>query len=424
MRRVFISILLAAATCAAQEPFERVLQLARTRQKMAQVLTHLPDYTCVATTQRVALGSKEHSTRVVDTLRYEIAHFGGKELWAWPGAAKFQDAPLTSMVQNGAIGEGDFALHARAVFVDGNANATSGGEHDLEGRHALRWDFTVPVFASGWTIVSRGRSVVAGASGSFWADAKTLDVLRLEIRTEDLPFNFPLIGAAQTIEYAQTRIGSGYVLLPQTALLTMELATGERRSNLTEYSHCRRYSSEAEISFGVAPEAGRTIPAAAPVKPTEVSLPAGLTLRVKLKSPIDSKSAVVGDALEAKIADDVHSQGDVLIPKGALLSGRIRRLEKRDDGSQYFIVGIEFGDIEFPGHHERFFGALKSVNAEAVEIDLFMGSTRTTSVQQNSVNESRVGSLHIPDVPGIATFFVKGSSFQLREGTQMVWVTR
>jgi len=206
MRRVFVSILLAATTCAAQEPFERVLQLAHTRQKMEQVLAHLPDYTCVATTQRVAQGSRERGIRPVDTLRYEIAHFGGKELWAWPGASKFQDTRLASMVQNGAIGEGDFALHARTVFVDGNANVKFGGEQDLEGRHALRWDFTVPGFASGWHIVSSGCSVVAAASGSFWADASTLDLLRLQIRTEDLPFNFPLSRAER-----KGRIASGVI---------------------------------------------------------------------------------------------------------------------------------------------------------------------------------------------------------------------
>jgi hypothetical protein len=424
MRRVFIPILLAAVTCTAQEPFERVLQLARTRQKMAQVLTHLPDYTCVATTQRVALGYKEHSTRVVDTLRYEIAHFGGKELWAWPGEVRFQDTPLTSMVQNGTIATGDFALHARIVFIDGNANVKFGGEQGLEGRRALRWDFTIPVFASGWTIVSQGRSVVAGASGSFWADANTLDVLRLQIQTEDLPSNFPISSAQQVINYAQARIGSGDVLLPQTAVLTMELASGDRRSNLTEYSHCRRYSGEAEISFGAAPEAGATTLAPAPMKPAEVSLPPGLTVRMKLKSPIDSKAAVVGDALEATIVDDIGSHGDVLVPRGAVLTGRIRRLEKRDDGTQYFIVGIEFDDIDFPGHHARFFGALKSANAEAVEIESFMGASRTTTVQQNSINESSAGSFHLADVPGVATFFVKSSSFRLREGTQMVWETR
>src|SRR4029077_1100899 len=188
MRRALVSILLAATTCAAQESFERVLQLAHTRQKMAQVLTHLPDYTCVVTTQRIAQGSKEHSTRVVDTLKYEIAHFGGKELWAWPGASTFQNTRLTGMVQNGAIGEGDFALHARTVFMDGSANVKFGGERELEGRRGDTRDFTIPVFASGWNIASGGRSVVAGASGSFWADANTLDVLRLEIQTEDLPF--------------------------------------------------------------------------------------------------------------------------------------------------------------------------------------------------------------------------------------------
>jgi hypothetical protein len=422
MRRVFVSILLAAATCLAQEPFERVLQLARTRQKMAQVLTHLPDYTCVATTQRVVQGPKDHGFRPLDTLRYEVAHFGGKELWAWPGEAKFQDTPLTSMVQSGAIGEGDFALHARTVFVDGNANVKFGGEEQLLGRRTLRWDFTVPVFASGWTVASKGRSVVAGSSGSFWADANTLDVVRLEIRTDDLPFDFPLTSAVQTIDYAQTRIGSGHVLLPQTALLSLEFPNGERRSNVTEFSHCRRYSGEAQISFGPAPAGGVAL--VEPVKPIEVSLPPGLTVQVKLKSPIDSRTAVVGDPVEATIAGDVNNHGEVLIPKGALLTGRIRRLERRDDGSPYFIAGIEFDDIEFPGHHARFFGALKSADPDEREIRMFLGSTDTATVQYNSVNTSRVGSLHLPDVPGVGTFIMQGSSFRLREGALMLWETR
>jgi hypothetical protein len=424
MRRVSIALLLVAA-CAAQDPFERVLQLARTRQKMAQVLNHLPDYTCVATTERVAQGLKDRGLHRVDTLRYEVAHFGKKELWGWPGATKFQDTPLTSMVQNGTIGTGDFALHARTVFVDGNANVKFVGEEELEGRHTLRWDFTVPVFASGWNIEATGRSAVAGSSGSFWADANTLDVVRLEIRTEDLPFDFPVTKADQTIDYAQIRMGSANILLPQTALLSMELANGERRNNLTEFSHCRRYSGEAEIKFEAAATEAK-VPEARNI--AEVSLPAGLRVRMKLKTSIDSATAMVGDRVEATISGDVINHSAVLVPKGALLTGRIRRMERRDDGELYFIVGIELDDIEFPGHHARFFGSFNSLDSESREFQAFMGSTVTMTandkLHDGMTIGSRVGSAHLADVPGVGTFFMKGSSFRLPEGTAMSWETK
>ena len=51
-----------------------------------------------------------------DLLRVEVALVDGKEMFAWPGARKFEQTDLTEMVTAGAIGTGDFALHARAVF--------------------------------------------------------------------------------------------------------------------------------------------------------------------------------------------------------------------------------------------------------------------------------------------------------------------
>src|SRR5260370_42359470 len=82
MRRTLIPVLLAASTAVAQDDFDRVLQLARARQKTTQSLTHLPDYTCVATAQRSVQKAGHASFKVVDTLRYEIAQAGGTELGA------------------------------------------------------------------------------------------------------------------------------------------------------------------------------------------------------------------------------------------------------------------------------------------------------------------------------------------------------
>src|ERR1700716_1004330 len=107
-----MTVLLACTTAAAQDDFDRVLQLARTRQKMAQSLTHLPDFTCVATTQRSVQKAGRADFKVVDTLRFEITYAGGTELWSWPGASKFEDRPIAAVIRSGTIGQGEFSLHA------------------------------------------------------------------------------------------------------------------------------------------------------------------------------------------------------------------------------------------------------------------------------------------------------------------------
>jgi len=421
MRLLFISGLLAAITCLAQEPFERVLQLARTRQKMAQSLTHLPDFTCLATMQRVVRGHRDREFKALDTIRFEIAHQGHTELWSWPGAAKFQDTPFTSMVKNGTIGDGDFALHAKAVFVDGSANMKFIGPVDLEGRATLQWDFTIPVFASGWKITSSRRSAVVGASGSFWADAENLDVVRLDIRATGLPFRFPVSAAEQSIDYARMQIGSASVLLPKAAALFMEDIDGEKR-NITEFSHCRQFSGSAEISFVEAPPAGAVL--AEPVKPTavktEVTLPARLRVRIKLMSSIDSQSAIVGDPIQATIERDIGERGKMLVPKGALIAGRLRRVEKH--GAEFFVVGIEFDDIEFPGHHARFSGSFKSMESDVPAFQWFHKTSTTTEVEDKRITKGQV--YRVEEVSGVGTFIMNGARFRLPAGTVMVWETQ
>jgi hypothetical protein len=246
--RLLLCMLLAITSAKAQEDFERVLQLSRTRQKMAKNLDHLPDYTCLATVDRSAQSPGQSKYKIIDTLRFEITHAGGTELWSWPGAKKFEDKPFVNMIQSGAIGQGEFSLHARAVFVNGYANVKFGGSEDIGGRHALRWDYTIPRFGSGWEITADGQSTAAASRGSFWADADTLEVVRLEVRSEGLPLDFPISSVVTTIDYAQVRVGSSSVL-PQTARLYLEHSSGERRLNSTEFSNCKQYSGSSVILF-------------------------------------------------------------------------------------------------------------------------------------------------------------------------------
>jgi hypothetical protein len=424
MRRLFISLLL-ATSAVAQDDFDRVLQLARTRQRMAQSLTHLPDFTCVATAQRSVQKAGRADFKVIDTLRYEIAHAGGTELWSWPGASKFEDKPVAAMISSGAISQGEFSLHARSVFTGGYANVKFAGVEELAGRKTLRWDYNVPMFASGWTISANGQSAPAASRGSFWADADTLEVVRLEVRSEGLPLDFPISSAVNTVDYARIRIGSSNILLPQTARLYLEHSSGERRRNFTEFSHCRQYAGTSAISFETAPASTREV-LAEPAQATEISLPPGISVPVKLKSQIDSANAVVGDLVEGIIDADLDDRQVVLVPKGAVITGRLRRMEKYSDPSPYFLVGIEFDDIEFPTHHARFFGTFKSLESDVPGFSWFTAwsnSTKRTVANDSLYTTTRVAE-HLPDVPGVGTFFMQGSSFRLPRGMRMVWQTQ
>ena len=93
--------------------------LARIRLRMKDNLERLPNYTCRQTIERSQRLSSSRRFRLVDAIRLEVALVGGKELFAWPGETSFQDREISQLVSGGAIGNGDFALHARSVFLQG-----------------------------------------------------------------------------------------------------------------------------------------------------------------------------------------------------------------------------------------------------------------------------------------------------------------
>jgi glucose/arabinose dehydrogenase len=61
----------------------------------------------------------------------------------------------------------------------------------------------------------------------------------------------------------------------------------------------------------------------APPPPAMVTLPAGTDLRVRLDSDLGSKVSRAGDSFTATVADDVVSDGQVVIPRGAQAEGTV-----------------------------------------------------------------------------------------------------
>jgi hypothetical protein len=305
---------------------------------MEATLRRQPDYTCVQQVERSQRLAPRQRFELVDMLRLEVALVNGKELFAWPGSKKFEDTELRHMVSGGAIGNGDFALHARAVFMSNAPVFTFRGQETVDGHHLVRFDFSVSLLNSGYHIRVNDREAIVAYHGSFWANPETADVSRLVIDADDLPPILELSRATDRMDYARVPIGSGDFLLPAASELAMIDLNGNENRNRTRFASCRQYTGESVLSFAE-PQAEET--AAAPAQPESApeQLPGGLVAEVRLETDIDSRKAMVGDRVEAVLEHPIQRKHQMFMPRGTTLAGRIVRFERRSGEN---LLDIQF----------------------------------------------------------------------------------
>lgn len=318
---------------------------------MAEILERQPNYTCIQTIERSTQWTGSH-TRMDDTLRLEVALVDGKELFAWPGSKQFEDHELRDLVSTGMIGNGSFAIHARTIFLTDSASFTERGETQLSGRPALRYDFQVSRSHSNYRLRLNDREAIVPFHGSFYADPVTLDVLRMEVITDDIPADLGISATETTVNYDRRRIGDEEFLLPVESGLMMAMPDVVNR-NSVRLTSCRRFSGESTLTFDdpelndTSTSASTEGSASAPAK--EVDIPAGLPLRLEF-SELDLMHAAIGDAVRATLRSDLKSGREVLAPKGSIAHGRIMRLDRYNT---HFGLLIKFQDLDWRGGHAR-----------------------------------------------------------------------
>ena len=353
-------------------------------------------------------------------MRFDVLHIGEKELYAWPGSKKFEERLILQAA--GTTSSGEFALHARSIFM-GDAQSKFALEETIRGRRAMRYDYTIPLRSSGWILSDGKHAERVAQRGSFWADADNLDLLRLDVHAEDIPLTLPFTEAISTIDYGRVHIAGADTLLPQSASVLLTRNTGTSSRNQLQFSRCRAYAAQSEIRFDSAPD---TAAGSAPVESLrEFDLPVDVMLPLRLEHVIDSTTAHEGDLITARLMQDVKRKNTVLIPAGAIAQGRIRRLESYNEPRPHFIVGLEFMEIESAGQRAEFTGRLE-------RIDPLPGVTWYLSASKSDTSNAFAGlrgdvrseeQIRATDLPGVGTFFVEGSRFKLPAGFSMTWRT-
>lgn len=338
-----------------QELPPETLLLAKIKAKVSENLKRLPNYTCTEIIERWHRPTPSDRPRMLDTVRLEVAYVEGKELFGWPGAGRIDQSEIGKLV-GGTTGNGDFALIVKGIFLGPSATFHYEGDTELDGRKALSFDYHVAQLMSGYRIRTPGGQAFVGHHGSFWVDTETLDLMRLEVSAEEIPLTLRVESAAEAMEYGRVAIGHSTFLLPKSSELILTDLTGAEHRNRTRFEACRQFVSESVVSFTEAPPEPASVQAKPPVK--EAKLPDDFTVDISLETAIDSASSAVGDPVRAVLRQSIKPDRESLVPKGAVLSGRIATLESLGG---FITVKLAFTSLDFEGGHAELDGRSSEV---------------------------------------------------------------
>ena len=145
-----------------------------------------------------------------------------------------------------------------------------------------------------------------------------------------------------------------------------------------------------------------------------MDLPAGLTVKMELESGFDSATAAIGDPVRARVVENVRRGGKPILPKGAIVTGRIRSME-REARAGGFLVGIELTGVRWENNRADF-------RADLLDNSRFWGSPPS---MEAPLAERAGAQIRVPSaIPGVGRLLVKGEQWRLAPGLKTVWRTR
>jgi hypothetical protein len=341
-------MLMAFCACSLASAYEEPAGLLdRFLDRMKSDLQRLPDYVCTQSIERFRRSASEQAWEKVDTLRFEVALVSGRELYGLPGARRFQDRPLAEMTGRGTIGTGQFALLAQHLFLTSTAQFAYRGETTQNQRPAHEYSYDVAPDKSSYKLRTGGVESNVGFQGSIWIDAETLDLIRLEVQAYDIPEKLGLAQVDTALDYSRLNIGDTQLLLPLAAILNVAAVEGLESMNRTRLSACRHYAAESTIRFEG--EAAPAAPSTASAVPSDLLLPQGALVELSLDANLNPAAMGLGDRISASVARTTKDGNRVSIPQGAVVRGRLVRLEKQSMPFPIYEIGLEFDTLETDG---------------------------------------------------------------------------
>ncbi|HMD70364.1 MAG TPA: hypothetical protein VKF41_03430 [Bryobacteraceae bacterium] len=223
----------------------------------------LPDFVCLemerrslADPPRAGRGGtvSEPEWRQVDTITKRVSYFEQKEdekVLEHNHAYTTQDMKSLGGTQSW----GDFGSMMRQVFEPATAALFEwAGWFRLGGQLVMGFDFSVPLERSKYRLEVDNRSIISAYRGRVNVDPQTHAILRVKVEAVNIPPDFPLRSASDTLYYENQTISGLPFLLPSQ--VEVRMGTGSYLSrNVKVFQAYRKYTADSSISFDDVPAA-------------------------------------------------------------------------------------------------------------------------------------------------------------------------
>lgn len=301
--------------------------VSRAIQVVGGMLHRLPDYTCLETLARSERKAHGKKFRMLDRVRVEVAYVNGEELYAWPGATKFGGMDLRKAISGqGAFSTGNFGERLTNAYLTG-VPLQLAGKDTINGRAAWKFTQSIPAVMSHFDIIVPPAKATAGYNVTAWHDAASLDLLRFELQSDDLPKAFPVRRTFEAVEYEAVQVNGQPVRMPVMTELSMTTRSGVEDRTVSTFSNCREYIGESKLTFEEpAPEQ----PGPTPQRAAVAELAPELEVQVKLDDAVDLKQTALGDPVPMTVLRDAVRNGRKWLSAGARVKGRWTFIECKD----------------------------------------------------------------------------------------------
>jgi hypothetical protein len=223
--------------------------LQRIRKRMLAHISQLSNYTCHEVIDRLVRPINSGRLEHLDRLELEVAFVGNEELFLRPGEALFREREVHNIVTTGTISNGAFGSHIEAVLSGDAAALRYVGESKADGHKALRYDFSVPQEKSHFLVRHNSAEGIVGFKGSFWVDAETLDLVRVELKADDMPAYVGVNLVQESLHYKTMQIGRTEFVLPRKSELSTVDRSGNYSINMITLEKCREFSGQSVVTY-------------------------------------------------------------------------------------------------------------------------------------------------------------------------------
>jgi hypothetical protein len=237
--------------------------LAAVTQNALNYSDSLPNFICLQVTQRYVDRAGGDHFVATDKIAERLSYFEHKEDYK---VISVNDTPVTNRKHEqlgGATSSGEFGTMLREVFEPQSQTEFQWERWGKLRDHIMHvYSFRVRLENSQYRITAEEvkRTVTVGYHGLIYADRDSRSVMRITMEADDIPADFPIRSASETLDYDTIAISGEKFILP----LKVEMQMRDGKSAMKNQAAFRLYNkfgADTSITFD-APDAAAPEPKA------------------------------------------------------------------------------------------------------------------------------------------------------------------